>query len=301
MTVSASIAFTQGAQVGAPGVAIIGTTGTNVVASNGNDSNVVTWTWTMVDVAQGSALSTGVIATGAVPNVSFSPDVPGGYLLSLTTTDNSGNTAVDYRAFQVPETTGRIIPPFKGTNQSLNFIISGVMNLRGWAPFQWAYDHEVDILSAGMVFEQSGTPIAGAPHFTLNVTGTGGTIADAGGGVALLNLASRAINYVPLNNSNASPGSPYAPRPGDWCFVDLTSGPVEIAPAGLSTSQWFYFKLKPGTTPTGTNALTVTAMAGGQIEQPVFGTFGSSLVFSDPTVMGASLTLVCVGTNLVIE
>ncbi len=114
--------------------------------------------------------------------------------------------------------------------------------------------------------------------------------------------ASRAPrNYVPLNNSNASPGSPYAPRPGDWCFVDLTSGPVEIAPAGLSTSQWFYFKLKPGVTPTGTNALTVTAMAGGQIEQPVFGTFGSSLVFSDPTVMGASLTLVCVGTNLVIE
>jgi len=149
MTVSASIAFTQGVQVGAPGVAIIGVDGTLVVVSNGNNTNVVTWTFAFVDVPPTSALPRGVVQTGASPTYSFTPDVTGGYLVQLTTFDIFGNFAIDYRTFQVPETSGRIIPPFKGTDQSLNFIISAVMNLRGWAPFQEAYDREVDILAAG--------------------------------------------------------------------------------------------------------------------------------------------------------
>jgi hypothetical protein len=157
MTVSSSLAFTQGLQVGAPGVAIIGVDGTAVVASNGNNANVVTWTFAMVDVPPGSALPIGIVQTGSSPTYTFTPDITGGYLLELTVFDSSGNFAIDYRTFQVPETSGRIIVPFKGTDASLNFIISSVMNLRGWAPFQGAYDKEVDLLSLG------GGVLAGLP------------------------------------------------------------------------------------------------------------------------------------------
>jgi hypothetical protein len=156
MTVSASIAFTQGATVGAPGVAIIGVDGTAVVVSNGNNLEVVTWQFTIVDVPVASALPTGIVQTGASPTYTFTPDVAGGYLVLLTVFDVDGNFATDYRVFQVPETSGRIIPPFKSTDQSLNFIISSVMNTRGWALFQDAYNKEVDVLSAGGSFTPGG-------------------------------------------------------------------------------------------------------------------------------------------------
>ncbi len=164
-------------------------------------------------------------------------------------------------------------------------------------PSDWITETSVPI-----TVQDAGVPLPVQPN--INIIGAESVSNNPGNNsidIVVIPSSRAPRNYVPLSNANASPGSPYAPQPGDWCFVDLTSGPVEIAPAGLSTSQWFYFKIKPGVTPTGTNSLTVTAMAGGQIEQPVFGTFGSSLVFSDSTVMGASLTLVCVGTNLVIE
>jgi hypothetical protein len=148
MSVSASLAFTQGAQIGAPGVAIIGVDGTPVVSSNGNNANVVTWTFTMVDVPTTSALPIGVVQTGSSPTYTFTPDTTGGFLLLLTVYDVFGNFAQDFRTFQVPEVSGRIIPPFKGTDQSLNFIVSSVQNLRGWAPYQDAYDREVDFLAS---------------------------------------------------------------------------------------------------------------------------------------------------------
>jgi hypothetical protein len=181
MSVSASIAFTQGAQVGAPGVAIIGVDGTVVTVSNGSNVNVATWTFTMVDVPTTSALPTGVVQTGSSPTYTFTPDTSGGFLLLLTVFDTFGNFAQDYRTFQVPELSGRIIPPFKGTDQSLNFIISAVQNLRGWAPFQDAYDREVDFL-AGLT---NSIPIIKTANFTASP-----------GGIYYVNSASGAINVT---------------------------------------------------------------------------------------------------------
>jgi hypothetical protein len=221
MSVSASLAFTQGAQVGAPGVAIIGVDGTLVVASNGNNANVMTWTFTMVDVPQTSALPTGVVQTGSSPTYSFTPDVTGGYLLLLTVYDSFGNFAQDFRTFQVPEASGRIIPPFKGTDQSLNFIISSVQNTRGWAIFQDAYDREVDYLAS----LTTGVPVVKTSSFTASPGGvyyvntTSGPISvqmpvmSAGGTVEIVDYgqscATHAITVLPPSGWQIASASTY--------------------------------------------------------------------------------------------
>ena len=144
MSVSAAISFKQGVSTSAPGVSLIGVDGSSVTASNGNNTNVVNWLYEWIDVPPTSVIPHGVVQNGALPTYSFTPDVTGGFLLHLVTTDAFGNFAEDFRVFQVPEASGRIIPPFKGSDVSLNFIISAVMNTRGWAPFMEAYLRELD-------------------------------------------------------------------------------------------------------------------------------------------------------------
>lgn len=139
MAVTASIAFAQGANVSAAGVALIGVAGGLLVVSNGSDANVVRWRYEIVDVSSLSSLSIGIVQDGIQPTYLFTPDAPGGYLVHLTTFDEFGNLADDFRVFQVPETNGRIIPPFKSSDKSLNFFIGLVQNERGWAPFMETY------------------------------------------------------------------------------------------------------------------------------------------------------------------
>lgn len=149
MTVSAAIFFKQGVSVSAPGVALIGTTGTPVTVKNGNDTNVAEWVWEVIDVPPTSTVPVGVQLDGSITSFTFTPDVSGGYELHLITRDVFGNFAEDFRVFQVPEASGRIIPPFRATDKALNFIIMGNMNVRGWATFQEAYNREVDLLGGG--------------------------------------------------------------------------------------------------------------------------------------------------------
>jgi hypothetical protein len=187
MTISAAIAFVQGALSSAPGVALIGNYGTTLTGSNGNNTNVVSWQWTIVDVPPGSAVPLGPFA--ATPTASFVPDLNGGYLVQLTVTDGLGNTATDFRCFQVPETSGRIIPPFKGTDASLNFIISAVMNLRGWAPFMTAYCKEVDLLALGGGSSSNYQPVAAPGPGTFTLAPYTTREANCTGGAVVLNIA----------------------------------------------------------------------------------------------------------------
>jgi hypothetical protein len=128
MPVSAAIKFTQGATVGTPGVALIGSTGASVVVTNGNDALVLSWTWTVVTSPPTSAIVPGTGGTG--PSFTFTPDVTGCYLVQLALVGVDGSTATDVRAFGINETNGLLIPPFSGSSGSLNF--SGVTT--GWDP-----------------------------------------------------------------------------------------------------------------------------------------------------------------------
>lgn len=151
MPVVASIAFKQGATVGAPGYALIGTDGTAVTVSNGNDAAVENWLFEVVDAPPTSAVPRGVIQNGTLPTYTFTPDVPGGYEFHLVVTDQFGNFAEDFRVFQVAEPSGRYITSFKATDLALNFTIPPATspNARGWAPLMEAYLRTVDNLVTG--------------------------------------------------------------------------------------------------------------------------------------------------------
>lgn len=139
---NAQIKFTQGALNPPAGQALQGVTGTPVICTNGDNTNVVSWSWVMVDVPPGSAVATGTFSSSSVG--SFNPDLPGGYLVRETTHDNLGNVYTDDRAVLVPEDSiyNRIIAPFMAVADALN--VGG--QTRGWATFMEPYLHVLDRL-----------------------------------------------------------------------------------------------------------------------------------------------------------
>lgn len=129
MAVAAALKFTQNAVVGTAGRAYIGTTALPVTVANGNNSGVVKWTYTLLDVPQESGLTPGVLSTGTSPTTTFTPDVAYSYRVQVTVEDNVGNTATDIRCFGVPDVNGWIIPPYGATASEVNY----AGQTRGWA------------------------------------------------------------------------------------------------------------------------------------------------------------------------
>jgi hypothetical protein len=125
--VIAAIAFTQGGNVGAPGVAMLGVRDVPVACRNGNDSGVASQTWMLRSVPLGSALPVGGTVTGAT--FEFTPDTDFCYLVRLVVVGIDGSTALDERVFGVPDAQGRLVPAFEGAGSAHNF----PGNTRGWA------------------------------------------------------------------------------------------------------------------------------------------------------------------------
>lgn len=145
MAITAAIKFVQGGNIGTPGVALVGDVGTNVVASNGDNTGVQRWKWSMVGVPGGSAVPTGLISDGATTTATFLPDVRGGYHLELVAFDVAGAQKKDRRVFIVNELSGRKIPPFDAEAAALNFL----GQTRGWAPDMENYLRFLDLFSVG--------------------------------------------------------------------------------------------------------------------------------------------------------
>lgn len=140
MPVTAAIKFTQGVTTDDPGRALIVVASTPVVMTNGDNSDVFDWTWEILTAPSASGIPTGVIAAGAMSSASATPDVPGSYLVRLTVKDAAGNQAQDTRAFIVLEGSGRLIPPFRGDFNSLNY--GG--QVQGWDPAMEQWLHAAD-------------------------------------------------------------------------------------------------------------------------------------------------------------
>lgn len=155
MTLSAAIAFKQGVSTSAAGVALIGVAGQPVTVSNGDNTDVQQWTFEMLDAPPTSTVSLGTVQDGILPSYVFTPDLPGGYYVHLRTKDKFGNVADDFRTFLVPEPSGRIIPAFKSTDRSLNAVINGAQNKRGWATFLEPYLRTVDRSPPSLTFVTS--------------------------------------------------------------------------------------------------------------------------------------------------
>jgi hypothetical protein len=145
MAVTAAIKFQQGVTTDDPGRALFGVLGGGpVTCSNGDNTNVVLWTWTLTAVPPGSALPLGVFSVG--PAGTFTPDVVGGYGVDLRVQDRLGFVAEVDSVFGIPEASGRFIPPFGAAASALNF--GG--QLRGWSPYAEDYFHFVDATIAGV-------------------------------------------------------------------------------------------------------------------------------------------------------
>lgn len=188
MPVAAAIKFVQGALVGTPGVALLGATATPVVCSNGNDTGVSTWTWTVAASPPTSAIAPGTGGTGAT--FTFTPDVVGCYLLALQLLGSDESEATDVRAFGIVQPNGLLIPPFSGTSGSLNF--SSVTT--GWDPIMRAWLLLVEALQANI--GGSGITTTGPATPQLPVTMTS-VRADSSGGVIAYTLPD--VSLVPFD------------------------------------------------------------------------------------------------------
>lgn len=177
MAIDTKIKFVQGVTIGVPGVALIGTTGTKVTASNGSASNdpssVSRYVWTMLDKPALSALVSGLIVDGPVTSIDFVPDVPGDYHLECIAYGIDGRKSVDRRVFRVLLPSGRAIPSFDAEAPAMNF--GG--QTRGWAPDMETWFVAVESGVAGGF----GSTVERAGSGTLNDVSTmdGGSYAGA--------------------------------------------------------------------------------------------------------------------------
>lgn len=214
---NAQIRFTQGATVGTAGMALLGVTGTAVTVSNGDDSNVVRWTFTVNDVPPTSTVPIGVAQTGSTPSWSFTPDVVDCYSITLETEDNLGVIRSDTRVFGVRRTSGRIVPPFNGDASSLNFqngpwpsqILGWDPALRDWLEFLDSIggtsDHAVVAVAGLTVLSR---PSGGSLYVPVNLTQAAGDVTiKAWGGSAIGDRISIADEAFGAGKSFGSPGA----------------------------------------------------------------------------------------------
>ncbi len=131
MTVAALIKYDQGTSHPPAGQALIGTLGTPVTASNGNNADVERWVYAWIATPTGSAILPGVISDGLLPTTTFTPDLTGTYVLALDVYDQFGNVSHDVRCFAVEEASGLVIPNFDADAGSMNF---GGQKF-GWHPY----------------------------------------------------------------------------------------------------------------------------------------------------------------------
>jgi len=149
MAVVALIKFSQGLNVGSPGVALSGVP--NVLVNIENDSivDIQSWKIDLVYVPPGSTVSIGTLATGDsnTPFATFTPDnVRGCYRVVLTVYSGlgqSGSSNRDIRNFGVPTTGGFIFPPYQELPPKLPVLGSGFIGEKpdelnfGNQPYGW--------------------------------------------------------------------------------------------------------------------------------------------------------------------
>lgn len=177
------------------------------MCSNEDNSGVEIFTWEVIDKPPTSAVPSGIISSGPAATFQFTPDAAGGYLIHLKTADLAGNVADDFRAFQVPEPSGYIIPPFGAGADALNF---GGQS-RGWA--KYVEEMLRHLLTAG----GGGTPGGSPGQVQFNNAGAFGGLA---GGLTVVDT------FV---NRPATPaaGTRFIPTdgPGEWVYDGSTWRP----------------------------------------------------------------------------
>ncbi len=145
MSVAALIKYAQGMLTPPGGQALIGLMGVPATAANDNNANVKSWEWEWFATPTTSAISVGIVTSGQVPILNWTPDVRGTYVLVLRVYDAQGNVSQDMRCFSVREATGSLIPNFGADGASANY--GG--QTRGWHPYVEALLKKADAGGGG--------------------------------------------------------------------------------------------------------------------------------------------------------
>lgn len=200
MSAPAKIKFSQGATLPPAGEALDGVVAVAVTAVNNDNTDIVSWAWSLEDVPAGSALVVGSLGTVAAMTP-FVPDVTGSYLVKLVTTDNVGLVTADYRAVMVKQTAtwaNRYLPAsFARALAETSHNING--QTRGWAPFAEAYLKVID-----RVGDVGGAAPADGEQLTWVAANNRWEPGAAGGGAG---VPGGAANSVQFNNGGAFGGA----------------------------------------------------------------------------------------------
>lgn len=129
----------------------------------------LTYAWTFVSRPTGS---TAAIATPAAPNVTFTPDVLGAYVVSLTVTDGKGNTANQTATINV----GAFTPVAIVSNTRVSVTLGGSVSVSAALSYDpesrpLTYSWSVDAAPASSTAPIA-APTAAAITFTPDVAGT---------------------------------------------------------------------------------------------------------------------------------
>jgi len=241
-----------------------------VTLSNGDNTDVVLWTYSLIYVPPGSAIPLSTSGATASPTWSFAqPDVPGCYRVRLVVQDGSGNTDTDIRNFIVPCTYGTIIPPYQGIPTPLPLTGTGSkpdeLNIGGQS-FGWSGDGSYSLLhanlarldwllgaysvgaryKAGVIDTDSGTPDITTDLFTITGSYAAGRInltvlAATGTGVAVPFSFSMGFGYSTGGGLTwiGGGGGPVPPLP--YAELTNTGATVQMIVHGSTVdTQWVY-------------------------------------------------------------
>lgn len=241
MAVTASLKFTQSSSTPGAGLASTGTVGASVLCENASNTNVVHWTFALLDVPIGSALSAGTLITGTTDHANFTPDVLGSYRVQLTVTDNLGVSATDVRTFAVGTSRGWILPAFLNTHQDTNYsaqtrgwmfllntIFKDIANYAFFLNTGYSATSGQILVWSGTAWAPADPPSAGVTSIRDLATGSTSGIVTVGSGkntsARVTSTPQLLIDFVVASQAN-----------GDLMYFDSTSGTWIRLPAGTGS------------------------------------------------------------------
>ena len=245
MAVLSAVKFVQGLNIGGIGEALFGTTAVLVVTSNGaSNVGVARWKFEVLDVPPTSSVPTGVVQDGGISTYSFTPDLPGGYLVRLTTYA-AGNVAQasDARCFGVPETSGRFVPPFTPRTELGDAVLNFGGQSRGWAKYLEDWLHYLDTLSPSPLAIDAKESVRFATTANIVLTGLqavdGGAVTVAGNRVLVKNQAlpeENGIYDAAVGAWTRSTDADTSPKVTSGLFCWVTEGTTQADSGWLLTT-----------------------------------------------------------------
>jgi hypothetical protein len=176
--------------------------GLPVVVSNSSDTDVVRWVWALLDVPLGS---TAVLSGTTSPQVTFTPDVAGSYLVRLMVNDGLVGQ-IDLKVAAVRNSLGHRYPATAETSSSVNWPGN---DEKGWGK------------DAEQILRGLGSPQLLASVDSVSIVGgTASTVVPIAG-LGMPTSLAQIVDYgfVPLG-----PVIGGAPTIAGWTFASFTGG-----------------------------------------------------------------------------